>query len=161
MSIYLLTVTVSAKHWQLIFSILNASASVPFCSKVFFSLSSGALISLLYLVKDSVALVFSLFMSRSPSLLGHSHQHLIMLFCIILRKGHRLDPLPTPRYSHLCSLPLSRIIHLRCYSFSNSIYFSVYSSCILASNTTLTALIRVTQLLPVARSTGHSLAPSH
>lgn len=66
----------------------------PSAQGSFLSWSSGASISLLYLAEDSVALVFSLFMSTSPSLLGHSRRHLIMLFCIILRKGRRLDPSP-------------------------------------------------------------------
>lgn len=131
----------------------------PSVQRSFLSLSSGASISFLYLVKDSAALVFSLFMSKSPSLLGHSHQHLIMLSHVILRKGHHLDPLPTLYHGRLCSLPLlPRVIYLRRYSFSNSMYFSVTFT--LASNTTMTVLIEVTPLLPVARCTGHSLAPS-
>lgn len=86
-------------------SVLDAPASVPFCSRSFLSWSSGVSISLLYLAEDSVALVFSLFMSTSPSLLGHSRRHLIMLFCIILRKGRRLDPSPpsaTVIPAHFC-----------------------------------------------------------
>ena len=152
-----------------------------------------------------MALVFS--MSKFPSLLDHSHHHLIMLSYVILRKGSgtflavpwlRLCTCnagdvgsipgwgtkiphavrcgqkrkkkrkkkkkekeatltfssPSNFYCSLYSHLLPRIVYSYCYNFSNFIYFSVYPDVAFASHTTVTALIKVSQVLPVARSTG-------
>ena len=78
---------------------------------------------------------FSIFsVSQSPSLLGRSHYHLIMISYVILRKPSWPFPSPSNFYYSLYSLLLPRIIYSYCCNFASFIFFLVCPIVAFASN---------------------------